>query len=93
MLIELIRKQIIYHRKKQNLTQDQFAEIVGVSRATVTNLERGEGTPSLEVVESFINYLGIEPDVFLGFNSNRDKNIKSSLEILQMDLDRLKKLL
>ena len=36
---------------KRNLTQEQLAELANVGRNTVSNIERGESSPSIETLE------------------------------------------
>jgi transcriptional regulator with XRE-family HTH domain len=47
-------------RIRLRLTQQQLADIVGVSRGHITNLERGSVNPSLDLVERIANALEIE---------------------------------
>lgn len=44
-----IRLSLVDARKKMNLTQDDVAERVGISRAYLANIENGKNNPSLEV--------------------------------------------
>jgi DNA-binding XRE family transcriptional regulator len=37
------------YRAKQNMTQDELAELVGVRRETIINLEKGRYNPSLKL--------------------------------------------
>ena len=37
------------YREKQNLKQSELAELVGVRRETIVNLERGKYNPSLKL--------------------------------------------
>lgn len=36
-------------RKEQHLSQEQLAQLAGVSRQTIWEIERGEGNPSVRV--------------------------------------------
>ena len=44
---ENVRNKIEAHRKKRDLTQEQLAQAVGVSRQTIVALEKGNYTPSV----------------------------------------------
>ena len=51
-------------RKEQKLTQQQLAELAGLSRVTLGKIERGElGSVSLKSVDIIINKLGYEFDM------------------------------
>lgn len=46
-------------RKKKGFTQDEFAEIIGTSHATLSSLENGKNV-STKVLEKALNYLGLK---------------------------------
>ncbi len=52
-------KKIQKLRKQANLTQEELAEKIRVSRAYVGYIEQGRNTPSLEVLEKIANKLRI----------------------------------
>ena len=47
-------------RIRQNLTQQQLADIAGVSINTLTKIERNEGNPTLDVLERVLDALGLD---------------------------------
>lgn len=47
-------------RKTLGISQDDLAEMSGVSLATIKNIERGVGNPSFETVEKILSVLGME---------------------------------
>lgn len=47
-------------RKKLGISQNDLAEMSGVSLATIKNIERGKGNPSFETVEKILSVLGLE---------------------------------
>lgn len=47
-------------RKTLGISQNDLAEMSGVSLATIKNIERGAGNPSLETVEKILAVLGLE---------------------------------
>lgn len=47
-------------RKTLGISQNDLAEMSGVSLATVKNIERGVGNPSFETVEKILSVLGLE---------------------------------
>ncbi|WP_159613286.1 helix-turn-helix transcriptional regulator [Glutamicibacter sp. JC586] len=46
-------------RKLNGLTQEQLAELAGISERTLRSIERGGGNPSIEAVLSVVNVLGL----------------------------------
>lgn len=46
-------------RNKQDLTQEELADKVGISRAYMGYIEQGRATPSLEVVEKVARALKV----------------------------------
>lgn len=51
---------ITFHRKKAGLTQVGLAELAGVSRSVVQDLEAGKGRTIWKHVEAVLNILNIE---------------------------------
>lgn len=47
-------------RKTLGISQNDLAEMSGVSLATIKNIERGVGNPSFETVEKILSVLGME---------------------------------
>jgi len=53
--------QIIKTRRKElSITQPHLAELAQISTNTLYKLERGQGNPSLEVVNKLLEVLGME---------------------------------
>lgn len=46
-------------RKQNGLTQEQLAELAGISERTLRSIERGAGNRSIEAVLSVANVLGL----------------------------------
>lgn len=59
----MIGKQVKRIRKKLFMTQERFAELLGVSKTTVNNWEKGRYEPNLQTQEKI-------------FNLCKEKNIK-----------------
>lgn len=59
LLMEL--KDALKERRSQlNLSQSDLAEMADVSLATVKDIERGKGNPSICTVEKLLTVLGME---------------------------------
>ena len=52
-------------REKRNLTQEEFAEIIGASKAMVAHVERGIRQPSVELLKRIADYFACTVDSLL----------------------------
>ena len=55
-------------RKRRNMTQEQFAELLDISVDFLSLVERGLNAPSFESIESFSITLGIPVRDFFDFS-------------------------
>ena len=55
-VISIIRER----RKHLDITQTMLAELAGVSLHTISDMESGKGNPSLDVLMSIVDTLGLE---------------------------------
>lgn len=60
MLVETLGEIIKNRRKELSITQPHLAELANVSTNTLYKLERGQGNPSLDVVNKLAEVLGME---------------------------------
>lgn len=60
MLVAQIGETIRKRRKELSVTQPHLAELAGVNTNTLYKLERGQGNPSLEVLNKLAEVLGME---------------------------------
>jgi len=60
MLVKELGETIRNRRKELNITQPHLAELAQVSTNTLYKLERGQGNPSLEVLNKLAEVLGME---------------------------------
>ena len=57
----MVLSDTIKERRSQlNISQIDLAEMAGVSLATVKDIERGKGNPSIKTVEKILAVLGME---------------------------------
>ena len=47
-------------QRSNNLTQEQLAKMVGISRTMITEIENGKANPSVEVAKKIAAVLGFE---------------------------------
>jgi y4mF family transcriptional regulator len=60
MLASRLGETIRNRRKELSITQPHLAELAKVSTNTLYKLERGQGNPSLEVLNKIAEVLGME---------------------------------
>jgi predicted transcriptional regulator len=60
MKIEELGKQIKHRRKVLGLTVRQLAELTGMSKTTISQIEMGIGNPTFEVLQNIFEYLNLE---------------------------------
>ena len=85
---EKIGKFIAALRKKQNLTQEQLAEKLGVTDKSVSRWENGKCLPDVSLYKDLCNILGITLNEFFSgekikeekFKEQADNNLFSALE-------------
>lgn len=64
--VKFIGKNVYIARKKEmNKTQEQFAELIGMSKDTVSNIERNEVVPSMKCMVEISNVTNKSIDSFL----------------------------
>lgn len=71
-------KRIQKIRKEKGYTQQQFAEMVGLSTNYLSDLEWGKSFPRLDKLTAIINALECSSDDLLGDVINLKRKIKSS---------------
>ena len=54
------------HREARKLTQEQVAEELDTSKATISRIERGELPYNQDFLELYADLLGVHPSVLLG---------------------------
>lgn len=54
-------------RRERHLTQEQLAEVMGVSTAAVSKWESGVSTPELPMLTSLADYFEVSIDLLIGF--------------------------
>jgi transcriptional regulator with XRE-family HTH domain len=60
MLVKTLGETIKNRRKELNITQPHLAELAKVSINTLYKLERGQGNPSLDVINRLSEVLGMK---------------------------------
>lgn len=60
MLVQRFGQTIKIRRKELNITQPHLAELAQINTNTLCKLERGQGNPSLDVLNKIAEVLGME---------------------------------
>lgn len=60
MLVKTLGETIKQRRKALRITQPHLSELAKISTNTLYKLERGQGNPSLEVLNKLAEVLGME---------------------------------
>lgn len=60
MLVKVLGETIKNRRKELKITQPHLAELANVSINTLYKIERGQGNPSLDVLNKLAEVLGME---------------------------------
>ena len=66
-------------RKERNLSQEDLAELLGVSRQAVSKWEQGEGYPEVEKLLVLARELNTSLDSLMGVESQREKDAVSGV--------------
>lgn len=67
-------------RLRDNRTQAEIADALGVSPQAVSRWEMGATYPDMELLPAIANYFGTSMDGLFGFESDREKKIRDLLE-------------
>ena len=59
MLVKQLGETVRIRRKELNITQPHLAELAEISTNTLYKLERGQGNPSLDVINKLAEVLGM----------------------------------
>ena len=77
------------YRIKNNLTQNQVAEITGLEPRHISQIERGMSKGSIDTVIKLCNAYQITPDIIL--YDLLDDNVKNTVSIYEENFKRLSK--
>ena len=95
-MVQGLSDRLIKERLNKNLSQKDVADFLNLSPSIISNYERGERTPSIEVLISLSNLYRCSVDYLLGIDKNKIYYIDTSMLndkqklLLQNFLDSLK---
>ena len=64
-LQKVVGRNLRAYRMERGLSQEDFAEVVGVHRTYMGGLERGERNLTLQSLEKIAEVIGVEPEELL----------------------------
>ena len=67
-------------RKNRDMSQDELANMVGVSKSSISCYEKGTRTPSLETILDFMHLFGVTSDYLIGCD-NLIKIVEDDVEV------------
>ena len=83
MTLTQIGKNIIILRRREHLTQKQFADSLNISAATVSKWEKGKSEPSHRLVKQICETYSVDPNFMYEKNSEvNDEKINHWLKEL-----------
>ena len=71
-LKELLGKRIRELRKDKKLTQEQFAELIGIEPRNLIKIENSQTFPRVQTLEKILEVLDISPQVLFNFEHLED---------------------
>lgn len=80
---KLINSNIKALRVKNGLTQEEFAEKIGISIQGLSNIERNRYQPTSNTIDKICNVFEITPvELLLTKSNNNDENIIKNINLL-----------
>lgn len=80
----MLNENIREIRKSKNMTQEQLAEAMGVSTASVSKWETGQSAPEISALTALADFFEVSVDMLLGHEvkANRQKAMLDQMEAL-----------
>lgn len=92
---KLLGKRIRYLRKRNNLSQEQFAELIGIDPNSVSRIECGVHYPSMDTLEKISEVLGVElRDLFIFSKKETAEEMRAFLvrTASEVDVEKLREI-
>ena len=71
----MFKDNLITLRKIHNISQEELAEKVGVSRQTLSKYETGESLPDIEKTKAIADAFGVSLDDLVNYNPEENKGL------------------
>lgn len=79
-LKKLLGKKIQVIRKSRNLTQEKLAELIDIETPSLSYLETGKYSPSIETLQKLCEVLQVQPWEFYYFSEISEEEMKEELK-------------
>lgn len=89
MTVQVLGQKIRYLRRREGLSQEEFAARAGVSHRKLSDIECGNGNPTFDTMDLVAAALGVELEELLQPEQVIDLLPKNDLARYQQMLDRL----
>lgn len=73
-----IHTRLRKHRIEKNISQPEMGELLGVSKQTVSNWEKGHRTPDAKTISKLAAVLGVTTDYLLGRSEHPHEAVLTS---------------
>ena len=74
-------------RNEKNMSQQELADALGISKSSINMYERGERQPNFEVLEAIADFLNVDIDYLLGRTNKTTKIINPNTIAAHFDGD------
>lgn len=74
-------------RNEKNMSQQELADALGISKSSINMYERGERQPNFETLETIADYFNVDIDYLLGRTNKTTKIIKPTIIAAHFDGD------
>ncbi|MBR2477143.1 MAG: helix-turn-helix transcriptional regulator [Clostridia bacterium] len=74
--------RIAKYRKAKNLSQREFAKLIGVSNTRVSNWEQGSHRPDVDILSDICNTLEVSPSELLDIHLSADEFTEKEIRII-----------
>lgn len=72
----MFRENLITLRKLHNISQEELAEKVGISRQTLSKYETGESIPDIEKTKAIADVFGVSLDDLVNYDTEENKGLR-----------------
>lgn len=72
----MFRENLITLRKLHNISQEELAEKVGISRQTLSKYETGESIPDIEKTKAIADVFGVSLDDLVNYDPEENKGLR-----------------
>ena len=80
-----LAKNLLRYRESRNLSQDQIAQKLGVTRVSISNYERGDRVPDAVFLARLAQSMGVTTDYLLGLSENETRENEALAERIPLE--------